>query len=68
MLPLRGSIPDMTSDSARYIQLQNVYQEKANEDMALVTQHLHTILQSIGRVSLSESDTLFVVLGNHNTK
>ena len=42
----------MTADSERYIQLQNVYREQAAQDVATVTQHLHNILQSLGRVSL----------------
>eukprot|EP00794_Sanderia_malayensis_P017029 gene17029-18743_t len=35
-LPLRGSIPDMFSDSARYIQLQSVYKNQAAKDAASV--------------------------------
>ena len=42
----------MTSDSERYIQLQNVYREQAAQDVAAVTQHLHNILQTLGRVSV----------------
>ena len=41
----------MTADSERYIQLQNVYREQAAQDVAAVTQHLHNILQTLGRVS-----------------
>ena len=33
LLPLRGSLPDMFSDSERYIRLQTIYQEKAKKDM-----------------------------------
>ena len=36
-LPLRGSLPDMFSDSARYIHLQNLYKNKANEDVSHLT-------------------------------
>ncbi|RWS26649.1 NEDD8-activating enzyme E1 regulatory subunit-like protein [Leptotrombidium deliense] len=32
-LPLRGSIPDMTADSERYIKLQKIYVTKATEDV-----------------------------------
>ena len=39
-LPLRGSIPDMTSDSQRYIQLQKIYSEQAKSDI----QHFSKIL------------------------
>jgi amyloid beta precursor protein binding protein 1 len=31
-LPLRGSLPDMTSDTNRYIELQNIYTNKSRED------------------------------------
>lgn len=48
-LPLRGTIPDMTADSERYIQLQNVYHEQAELDVAVVTERVHNILQNIGR-------------------
>ena len=33
LLPLRGSLPDMFSDSERYIKLQNIYHDKAKRDM-----------------------------------
>ena len=51
LLPLRGSIPDMTADSERYITLQNVYRDQANRDIAAVTAHVHTLLQTLGQVS-----------------
>ena len=51
LLPLRGSIPDMTADSERYIALQNVYRDQANRDVAAVTAHVHTLLQTLGQVS-----------------
>lgn len=35
-LPLRGSLPDMTSDTSRYIQLQNIYTKKSREDRELL--------------------------------
>ena len=54
-LPVRGTIPDMTADSDRYIQLQQVYREQADRDDAIVTQKVHDLLQSIGRVSLNVS-------------
>ena len=52
MLPLRGSIPDMTADSERYINLQSVYQQQANLDVQSVQQHMHTLQQTIGRVCI----------------
>ena len=35
-LPVSGAVPDMFSDSERYIQLQGIYREKAREDMEQV--------------------------------
>ncbi|XP_060586197.1 NEDD8-activating enzyme E1 regulatory subunit-like isoform X3 [Ruditapes philippinarum] len=56
-LPLRGTIPDMTADSERYIQLQNVYHEQADLDISIVTQRVHDLLQDIGRAGgISEQE------------
>jgi amyloid beta precursor protein binding protein 1 len=49
LLPIRGSIPDMTADSDRYIHLQSVYREQASQDISNVTSHLLHLLQTIGR-------------------
>ncbi|XP_038070147.1 NEDD8-activating enzyme E1 regulatory subunit-like [Patiria miniata] len=56
-LPLRGSIPDMTADSKRYIQLQNVYMEQAKQDFAAVASRVHQILVSLGKTPDSIPDT-----------
>ncbi|CAH3109156.1 unnamed protein product [Pocillopora meandrina] len=56
-LPLRGSIPDMTADSKRYIELQNIYQEQARKDIAVVTQRVHRILFDVGKSTDSISDS-----------
>lgn len=32
LLPVQGSLPDMTSDSERYIRLQNIYRNRASKD------------------------------------
>ncbi len=52
-LPLRGSIPDMTSSSDMYVELSKVYQAKAKEDMEAVAGHLSQLLESIGRPNSS---------------
>ena len=36
-LPIRGAIPDMTSDSRRYIELQRIYADQAKQDVTLLT-------------------------------
>ena len=48
-LPLRGSIPDMTSNSKMYVDLCRVYQTKAEEDMEAVRNHLSQILVGLGK-------------------
>lgn len=45
LLPLRGTLPDMTADSDRYIALQRIYKQQAANHVANVTNHLHSILQ-----------------------
>jgi len=47
-LPLRGSLPDMTSDSQRYIALQNVYREQASKDAEHVYRHAQLLLKERG--------------------
>nr|CAB3264189.1 NEDD8-activating enzyme E1 regulatory subunit-like [Phallusia mammillata] len=47
-LPLRGSLPDMTSDSERYVKLQNIYQAKAAHDMQIVSNYVSQACSSLG--------------------
>ncbi|WAR12893.1 ULA1-like protein [Mya arenaria] len=63
-LPVRGSIPDMTADSERYIALQRVYHDKADRDTAIVSQRCHDLLHSIGRHMDDEEcdDVVYYVL------
>ena len=61
-LPLRGSIPDMTSDSERYIQLQNVYKSQADAHVEAVINHVHDHLHSFGKVW---RDSSALVLSQH---
>lgn len=56
MLPLRGSIPDMTSSSDMYIELSRVYHAKAREDMEAVAGHLSQLLVSMGKPASSISE------------
>ncbi|XP_078335087.1 NEDD8-activating enzyme E1 regulatory subunit-like isoform X2 [Crassostrea virginica] len=56
-LPLRGSIPDMTADSERYIQLQNAYIEQANRDVAAITDKVNMLTNSqVKGVSISDQE------------
>ncbi|KAI4898641.1 hypothetical protein NFI96_025997 [Prochilodus magdalenae] len=57
-LPVRGSIPDMIADSDKFINLQNVYRQKALQDAAVVARHIQSHLQAVGKPpeSISEQD------------
>uniref|UniRef100_G3PRU0 NEDD8-activating enzyme E1 regulatory subunit n=1 Tax=Gasterosteus aculeatus aculeatus TaxID=481459 RepID=G3PRU0_GASAC len=55
-LPVRGTIPDMIADSQKFINLQNVYREKAMQDALAVSKHVECLLQSIGKPPESISD------------
>ncbi|KAI0215271.1 Parafibromin [Lamellibrachia satsuma] len=52
-LPVDGSIPDTKADSERYIQQQNIYKEQAQQDIAVVTNYVHQLLQTLGRFVMS---------------
>ncbi|GJV74949.1 ribonuclease H-like domain-containing protein, partial [Tanacetum coccineum] len=47
--PLEGSIPDMTSSTELYINLQKLYQAKAEADFIVVEQRVRDILKKVGR-------------------
>ncbi|CAI5759769.1 unnamed protein product [Candida verbasci] len=49
VLPLPGTIPDLASDTKNYIDLQNIYKEKAKKDQKLFTEQVESVLESIGR-------------------
>ena len=61
-LPVRGSIPDMFSDSERYIKLSNIYRNKAIQDAEIVHKFVQDHLLSIGKPSVSLE---FTVLSHH---
>lgn len=45
----QGSIPDMTSTTDMYLQLQRLYREQADLDISAVERHMHVLLKNIGR-------------------
>ena len=53
LLPLRGSLPDMFADSKRYIDLANLYRNKASADSEKIYNFVQTHLESIGRSAVS---------------
>lgn len=48
-LPVRGVIPDMTSDTQNYVKLQNIYKEKAEEDVHVIFLRVQEILVKLGK-------------------
>ncbi|GMP54009.1 hypothetical protein CsSME_00019293 [Camellia sinensis var. sinensis] len=56
--PLEGSIPDMTSSTELYVNLQKIYQAKAEADFFVIEQRVRNILKKIGRDSDSISKTM----------
>lgn len=61
-VPLDGSIPDMTSSTEHYVNLQKVYQAKAEADVCAMEKHVHNILKKIGRDASSISKTTIKTL------
>jgi amyloid beta precursor protein binding protein 1 len=47
--PLEGSIPDMTSSTEHYINLQKIYLAKAEADFLVIEERVKNILKKIGR-------------------
>lgn len=57
VLPVRGSIPDMTCDSASYVRLQKVYSDKKDEDVSTLGHILASLSPSVDNsCSLTESE------------
>ncbi|KAG8527651.1 uncharacterized protein KY384_007804 [Bacidia gigantensis] len=50
VLPVPGAIPDMKSQSADYIDLQNIYKRKARQDVTEVTGFVREIERKLQRV------------------
>jgi len=57
-LPVEGMLPDMFSDSARYIKLHNIYRERANQDVEMVMKNVQALVESsnIPRDLVTEKD------------
>ncbi|KAG4305397.1 hypothetical protein PORY_000953 [Pneumocystis oryctolagi] len=56
LLPLSGTLPDMRSDSEIYIQLKNIYYQKAQKDYECVRRCVQNILMSINQPISKISD------------
>jgi len=54
LLPVRGSIPDMTSTSKMFIDLQKVYQVQANVDAEFFKKHLDSLPVKPSSITMGE--------------
>lgn len=52
----------MTSDSERYIQLQNAYVEQANKDVAVITDKVNMLTSSLAKVGYTTKKACFFQL------
>jgi len=56
MVPLMGSLPDMTATTELYIAIQKLYQEKANTDFTIVLRYVRAALSKLGKPETSISE------------
>jgi len=52
-LPCSPAIPDMSASTNNYINLQQIYQTKADRDVKLITQRVQGLLKTIGNPALT---------------
>ena len=57
-LPLTGNLPDMTATTEYYIELQQIYQARAAEDLSAFKRHLANLLETHGREATSIPDEM----------
>jgi len=48
-LPVEGLLPDMFSDTTRYVELHNIYRDKANQDAETILTQVQQFLESANR-------------------
>ncbi|XP_076370539.1 nedd8-activating enzyme E1 regulatory subunit APP-BP1 isoform X2 [Tachypleus tridentatus] len=67
-LPVRGTIPDMTADSERYIKLQNVYRAQATKDVNAISNRVQKLLLDLGKPQdlITEMDIKLFCKNTHN--
>lgn len=60
MLPLAGTLPDMTAETSLYINLQNIYRAKALQDADCVFRRVQELLKELNKSSdwISEQDVM----------
>ena len=64
---LQGSIPDMTAKTATYLELQQLYRERAEKDIAALKDHVSQIEARIA-VSQSKISSTYIRLFAKNAR
>lgn len=69
-LPLAGTIPDMESDTDRYVKLQNIFRDKAAQDFKTVDKYVHENLKKLNRLEdeIPEEDVRAFCKNAHNLR
>lgn len=49
LLPLQGRVPDMQSDTERYVKMQSLFRKKARADMEIVKKYMKEFLIQVGK-------------------
>lgn len=70
VLPVRGTIPDMTADSEKYIKVQNLYREQAALDADWVWRRVQELSQQLGprKVLTTEIDVKLFCKNSHGLR
>ncbi|KAI8971404.1 ThiF family protein [Pilobolus umbonatus] len=57
-LPLSGKLPDMKSNTVNYVNLQNIYRDKALYDLEIIKRNVHNIIKGTGiTIDLKDIET-----------
>uniref|UniRef100_A0A1E1X2X7 NEDD8-activating enzyme E1 regulatory subunit n=1 Tax=Amblyomma aureolatum TaxID=187763 RepID=A0A1E1X2X7_9ACAR len=66
-LPVRGTLPDMTSDTDRYVKLLNIYRAEAEKDVQAVYRRVQQLLNTIGKPEdfITEADVKLLCKNAH---
>lgn len=65
LLPVSGTVPDMKSDTTRYIALQHVYHRQSQRDVTHLKAHLMRHLSEAGRPSDCVTDEEIATFAKH---
>lgn len=66
-LPVRGTLPDMTADTERYIQLQQIYHHQAAKDAEVMFRRVQQLMREINQPpdSITEKDVKLFCRHSH---